>query len=569
MSFQSLSREEKLQFIKANEFDLIVVGGGIFGACALREAVLRGLKVLLVEAEDFSSGVSANSYKVVHGGIRYLQHLDLPRIWSSCRERSGFLRVAPHLVKPLPILVPTYGWGKLGKPLLGLGMFVYDMLTLGRNKGITDPSRQIPSVQFMNAEQVTREYPGIPRNGLTGGCIFNDGRFYNPTRLVWTFVKTAMHEGGFAVNYVAAHELKMNGDQICGLSVEDKLTGESFDIQCKAILNTAGPWGEHFLANSNRSKYTKPESTYSRDTCFVIKRPPTSSYTVAVQGQTSDPDAVLARPARHLFISPWRDVTLIGVWHGVTKVNPSDINVTREEIQSYLDEINESFPDYHINMSEVSMWNAGLVPFGENEDGQENLSYGKRSLLIDHESFEGVKGLLTLVGIRYTMARDEAERCLSILQKKLGQAVTNPRSDFVKIDGAHFDTFDGLVAEVSAKLKPYGLGADIALSLAHNYGSEYGAIVALMEAEPGSRRVFSQTTVTEAEVRYACRHDMVEGYSDVVFRRTDIATAGNPGNDVLRQVMDVMAEELSWDSARQQKELERVMKRFPDWINYQ
>ena len=121
-----------------------MVGGGIFAACAAWDACLRGYSVALIEKDDFCSGTSANSYKFVHGGIRYLQHADIKRLRSSCKERSAFLRIAPHLVSPIPILIPTYGYGKSGKAFLGAGMYLYDMLTIDRNWKIRDPNRIIP-----------------------------------------------------------------------------------------------------------------------------------------------------------------------------------------------------------------------------------------------------------------------------------------------------------------------------------------------------------------------------------------------------------------------------------------
>ena len=130
----------------------LVIGGGIFAACAARDATMRGLSVALIEKADFGSGTSANSFKMVHGGIRYLQHMDLVRLHQSCRERSALLRTAPHLVQPLPIVIPTYGHGKSGKEYLGAGMLLYDVLTLGRNHGITDPARKIPWSHFLNRE---------------------------------------------------------------------------------------------------------------------------------------------------------------------------------------------------------------------------------------------------------------------------------------------------------------------------------------------------------------------------------------------------------------------------------
>src|SRR5690606_8118235 len=158
-------------------------------------ATLRGLSVALIEREDFGSGASANSFKMVHGGIRYLQHADLPRLRASCHERTAMLRIAPHLVTPLPIVVPTYGTGRRGKLLLGAGMWLYDALTLDRNARIRDRERRIPISRFVDAAAVEELFPGIETRGLTGGAVFYDAQMYNPTRLVLAFVAAAADNG--------------------------------------------------------------------------------------------------------------------------------------------------------------------------------------------------------------------------------------------------------------------------------------------------------------------------------------------------------------------------------------
>ena len=149
--------QRNINELSQQHYDLLVVGGGIFAACAAWDASLRGLKVALIEQTDFCAGTSANSFKMVHGGIRYLQHADIVRLRSSCHERSAMLRIAPHLVQPLPIMIPTYGFGKSGKFFLGTGMLIYDLLTLGRNRGIRDRKRRIPWTQFFNKEQELQE----------------------------------------------------------------------------------------------------------------------------------------------------------------------------------------------------------------------------------------------------------------------------------------------------------------------------------------------------------------------------------------------------------------------------
>lgn len=565
MEFEDLTREGKLAHIASNEYDLVVVGGGIFGACALWEATLRGLKVLLVEAEDFGSGASANSYKIVHGGIRYMQHLDVVRVWSSSRERSAFLRVAPHMVQPLPVLIPTYGWGMLGKPILGTGMLLYDLLTIGRNKGIPDKNQQIPLTRFLSRQEVLENYPDIPSEGLTGGCIFSDGRFFHPTRLIWGFVNTAMQRGADALNYLPAKDIVVSDGAVTGIQLTDVLTGKDIAVRCKSILNTAGPWAERLLSDFSATRY-QTQATYSRDACFVVKRKLPSYYTLAVQGHNKDPDALLSRPARHLFISPWRDYMLVGVWHKVTTVDPCEVSVSREEIEQYIAEVNEAYPSLNLRMDEVCMWNAGLVPFGESNEGDEDLSYGKRSLVIDHAKTDNIDGLTTLVGIRYTMARGEAEAVLDIVQRKLGLQPNRPGSDFIKLWGGDFDSFNDLLATTRSSLASTMDEAALR-SLLHSYGSEASIIFDVMKELAEGDKTFGDTNVTRAQVLYACRNEMVESLADLVFRRTDIATAGNPGDNTLLEIAQFMGRERDWDEQRLQQELQRVQRRFPQWLS--
>jgi glycerol-3-phosphate dehydrogenase len=198
---------------------VVVIGSGIFGACAAWDAVLRGLSVPLVERDDFSGATSANSLNMVHGGIRYLQHGELARVRESCAERSALLRIAPHLVRPLPIAIPTYRHSKHGKALLAAGAWAYDLITQGRNRGISDPRRRIPWTRLLAREEVLSACPGLQRSGLTGAVLFNDSQIYNPPRLVLVFVRSAVGGGALAANYVEAMGLLQDGNRITGIDM--------------------------------------------------------------------------------------------------------------------------------------------------------------------------------------------------------------------------------------------------------------------------------------------------------------------------------------------------------------
>jgi len=554
----TLKRDNKK--LASTEFDLVVIGGGIFGACAAWDATLRGLKVALIEKFDFASGVSANSFKIVHGGMRYLQHADIKRLRSSCHERSAFLRIAPHLVQPLPIIVPTYGHGKSGKAFLATGLYLYDILTLDRNKKIADPARHIPWARLLSRQEVLKEYPQLDPDGLTGGVVFCDGRMYNPTRLVLAFIQSAASLGACVANYVEAIDFINEGERITGVQAHDHHANRSLTIRARTVLNACGPWADHLL----KTKFNiEKQGTYSRDACFVIKRRFNSDCTLAIQGRTKDPDALLSRQARHLFLSPWRNYTLVGVWHVVTNKHPEKVTVSADDLKGFIEEINWAYPELKLKLSDVLMWNAGLVPFGENEPGAENLSYGKRSHIIDHQKTDNLQGLVTLIGVRYTMGRGDSAKAIDLVQQKLGQAVKRAPTDYQALHGGHFDNFDDVVRQIERQFIPR-MDKEVCQALAHNYGAGYGTVLALTQEHPGLCATIEGTTVLKAEVINAIRNEMALRLADIVFRRTDLATGEHPGIDAIQQCADLAAAELAWTDDQCKAELQSTLQNFPD-----
>src|ERR1044072_5848993 len=191
----------------AQEFDVLIIGAGAFGAAAARDATLRGLRTALSERADFGGATSAECFKMVHGGIRYLQHADVPRLRASSYERSALLRIAPHLVQPLPIAIPTYGRGRRGRAFLATGATVYDFLTLDRNRGIRDRHRQIRNSRFLSRARLLELFRHLQPRELTGAVVFEDGQMHNPARLVLAFVTSAVDAGATACNYVEARRI--------------------------------------------------------------------------------------------------------------------------------------------------------------------------------------------------------------------------------------------------------------------------------------------------------------------------------------------------------------------------
>ena len=557
-----------IRLLAEREYDLVIIGGGIFAACAAWDATLRGLSVALIEKQDFCSGTSANSFKFIHGGIRYLQHGDIIRLKSSCRERSAMLRIAPHLVQPMPVLIPTYGHGTSGKIFLGIGMLLYDLLTLGRNRGIRDPRRQIRWTRFFNKREVLSEYPDLDPNGLTGATMFSDAQMYNPTRLVLAFIKSAVGRGAQVANYVEAQYLIREGNRVTGVQAIDRISNARLDIKAKVVLNAAGPWSDWLLEKALPE--TKPKkNVYSRDACFVVKRRFSSPRAIAVQGRTKDPDALISRPARHLFLVPWRDYTLVGVWHVVWKQHPEQVTVKEDEVQSFIDEINWAYPTLKLETKDVCMWNAGLVPFGENEEGADNLSYGKRSHFIDHKESDDLENLVTLIGIRYTTARGDSAKAIDLICSKLGKRGGKAATESTPVAGGDIADFEALVQKLyeqqSASLSEKGLSEKCVRALAHNYGTEAAEVIDIAVQDNSLAATLGDSQVLKAEVAYAVKQEMACNLADVVFRRTDLATGSNPGEQVLKECALFMSSLLSWDEEEMQAQVDNVVQRFPAW----
>lgn len=545
------------------EFDVLVVGGGVLGAAAAREAALRGLRTALIEREDFGGGASAECFKMVHGGIRYMQHGDLARLRASCAERSALLRIAPHLVQPLPIVVPTYGHGLRGKFLLGTGMHAYDWLTRGRNAGIHDPQRQIADSRFLTRAQTLQLFPQIDTPKLTGAAIFEDGQMYHPARLVLAFVQSAVSAGAVACNYVAAVEFIRRGDSIRGVRAYDAVEGVGFDIRAHRVLNAAGPWAERLLSASSHFK-DKHRGVYSRDAYVVLNRAPAHQHGLAIPGSSRDGDALISRSARHLFLAPWRQFTLMGVWHKVFTDNPDRARVEREEIREWIDELNAACPALAVREDEVCYAHCGLVPFGEKGLANGSMSFGKRARLIDHRSTDGISGIVSAVGIRFTTARADAAQALDFLLRQYPQPTRPVASHALALAGGAIEDFARLRAEAhrtwQGKIPYRSLDA-----LLRNHGRSYRSVLVTHPSRSAGHGIALPGTDTlAAEIAYAVREESAVRLDDVVLRRTDMGNGCHPGSVALEQAAAQMGELLRWSPQKRSEEIihcERVLQR--------
>src|SRR3954454_8283208 len=498
--------------LEAAEFDLVVIGGGMFGAAAALDAAQRGLRVALIERADFGGATSSHSFKMVHGGIRYLQHADVARLRHSARARSTFLRVAPHLVRPLPIVVPTYGWAMKSKAVLRLGMAAYDLLTLDRNRGIADAARQIRSASFIGRAALLERYPGLDPDGLTGAGVFCDGQMYNPPGLVLAFVQSAVAAGAVCANYIEAGGLIQRSGRVSSVRARDVTTGARLEIRARMVLNAAGPYAEGILTGSLGRGLTPP-TPFSRDAYFLVRRPLIAGdEALTVPSQTWDPDAIVSRGGRHLFLVPWRGGTLVGVWHKVYLGDPDAYEITEAELVAWIAEIRQAYRGLDLALDDVVLGSAGLVPFGENDPDAVDLKYAHRSRIVDHAGERGLEGLITLIGVRYTTGPVEAVEAVDLVCRRLELKAARSRLETTPVRGGDFTDFGQLVEQIAAAAGD--LPRATVHALAHNHGT--GA-AAMLRGDPELRQLLPASTVLAGEVAQAASDEMALTLADAVF----------------------------------------------------
>jgi glycerol-3-phosphate dehydrogenase len=553
--------ERDLQKLSDHVHALLIIGGGIYGATAAWEAASRGLSVALVEKGDFGGATSMNSLKTVHGGLRYLQQLDFSRMRESIGERSTLLRIAPHLVEPLPFLIPTFGHGMKGKEILSIGLFLNDLVGYDRNKGLT-PSRNIPEGRTIPPEECIRAIPGIPTGGLTGGALWHDCLMYSSERLLLSFLLSAWEAGAALANYVEATKFIIEKDTVKGVVARDLLTGEEFEVRAKVTLNMSGPWLDKVLGRAEalppkkRLHPSKAMNIVVREIFKGMAIGLPSSHTYRVAGRE------VRTGSRYLFTIPWRGHTLVGTTHLPYDGDPDEFSVTEEDISQFLEEVNGAHPGLGLRTSDVLFAYGGILPMEPESVGSGTVDLVRHYKIYDHGEEETLEGLVSVLGVKYTTARDVSEKAVDHVFRKLGfsppKTVTRERPLY----GGDIEDFDEFVKEEREK-KPEAMSEESFVHLLHCFGSRWGDVLGIIEEEDSyADRVSPAKPVTKAQVLRAVRYEMAVKLADVVMRRTELGSTGFPGDAALATCARLMSWEMGWSEERTAREIDEVRKLF-------
>lgn len=545
-----------LQELASQEFDVIVIGGGIAGISVARDAALRGLSVALVERDDFASGSTGHTSGMLHGGIRCLQRLDIGRLRALSAERNALLRNAPHLLHPVPIAVPTYGRGRDGKSALNAGFGVYDFLTRRRNDGITDPSRRLPRSKTISRGEVLEMFPGLPKAGLTGAAIFTETQMHHPARLALALLRSAVDGGAQAANGLEATGLVRKGITVTGVGVRATKSGDSFVIRGRNVVNTTGAWAARIL-EEGLGVTLDPPLAFSRRLSFVVNRRPTHRTGLALLDESRDSQTPLSRSKHHLFMLPWRDHTVLGDWHRDFAGTPDEIDVTDEEVETLVGEINERYPGLRLHPDEILHRNAALGLLESHRGGTRRRRDAAQARLVDHGVVHGIRGIISLVGATWGTARLDAVRVVDDIFRRNGKTPPLSRTSTVPVYGGDLETFEALVQKAHEAALPLGLARDQAQALARNHGTAYGEVFDIVREDRNLVACLPGTRVLKAEIVHAARLEMAMTLDDVVHRRTDLGL-GTPLKPALEEAAYLMGVELGWGPDRTRRELAEV-----------
>ena len=378
------------------EFDLIVIGAGINGAGIARDAALRGLKVLLLDKADIASGTSSASTRLIHGGLRYLEHFEFGLVRESLRERETLLRIAPHLVRPLAITIPIYKQSKRGPLTIRAGMIAYDLLSMGKS---------LPRHRMLSAAETLEQSPGLNQDGLLGSAVYFDAQVEFAERLVVENVVDAHARGAEVMTYAPVTKLSAESEDV--MAVEFVSDEQAHRARARVVINAAGPWVDQLLERA------------PVDGSRLIGGTKGSHIVVPVfDGASSNAIYLEAQSDRRpFFIIPWNGNYLIGTTDVRFEEDPDCARSEDWEIDYLLAETNRAFPGAGLTRASILFTYSGVrpLPWTSNEDEQ---SITRRHFIREHPQ---LKNLVTIVGGKLTTYRSLAEQCVDLVFRKLGR----------------------------------------------------------------------------------------------------------------------------------------------------
>jgi glycerol-3-phosphate dehydrogenase len=516
------------------DYDVVIVGGGMAGAGAARDLALRGLSVALVDKGDFASATTSRSSKLIHGGLRYLELWDLGLVRESLTERERLGRLAPHLVRPLPFLVPIYRDSSRGLIKVRIGLTLYDWLTPGRTR---ERYRVLRAVDALSLE------PCIRSDDLRGAGYYFDDLLLYPERLCLENVLSAARHGARVFNYAQVEEIRRDAHGVpAGVRVRDLLGGGVVTLGARVIVNASGPWVDELRAMGGvRDRGTRVLRRTKGIHCLLPRMTERAIY-----HSTSD--------ERMIFVIPWREFSLVGTTDTDFEGDLDRLHATRAEVEYLLGEVRRAVSDPRVDPREVLYTYAGVRPLSFEESGR--ASDVSRA----HKVIEEAGGrFLSITGTKLTCFRSLAEELGDRVSRLLGRPAPS-RTAHLTLDGA--DQEVGRMEahtwlDVSEEVAASGLPRETLETLVALYGRTYRRVMELAGKVPGGgERLCPSNPDVVAQLHHAVHEELTVSLQDFLLRRTGIGTSRCQGRDCAEAIGRRMALLLGWTPRRLDAELE-------------
>jgi glycerol-3-phosphate dehydrogenase len=512
--------------LRDGPFDLLVVGGGIYGAWTAYDAALRGLRVALVERTDWASGTSSASSKLIHGGLRYLRHLWVRTVQKSLLERRTLSRIAPHQVRPLRFLFPTYRHQPVNRLSIWFGLTLYDLLA-GRNQPVARH-------RTLRREAVAKAYPFLRTDALAGGFFYGDCGT-DDARLTLEVVDAARRAGALVVNHAPVAELLRARGRVAGGAVADATTGATIEVQAAVTVVAAGPWSRTLLDGTTRGRLCR----FTKGVHLVLPALPCSDALLLVA----------ASDGRVFFLIPWYGKTLVGTTDTAYDGAPDAVRVEQADVDYLLSELRVHVPGLGWEESDILGRFAGLRTL-RNVGGVTPSAVTREWRLESPEP-----GLLLPVGGKLTSARVDAGRVVAGVLKALGRRVGHLPTDR-PLPWAPEGSFTPWQGAMQAAGVAAGLDEETALWTAHRFGARVTDLHDLVRARPDlARRVVATAPFCRGEICLAARDEMATTLEDALRRRLPATLFAPIDGAVAGDAAALMGEALGWDAARRRREV--------------
>ncbi len=530
--------------LSQTHFDVLVIGGGATGASIALDASLRGLRVGLVEKADFSGATSAASSKLMHGGLRYLVNGEVGLVREGLRERRVWQRVAKHLVRPLPFLLPTYKKRMQSKFIIRLGLLAYDFLAFGRNFGM-DAMQRMPSYRSLNIAQTLGLMPHLQRHNMTGSMIYHDAQMLSPERLCLAILRTAHEAGAQVINYVEATDFMTEEGRIIGARVNDKLTGQTANISADCVVNAAGPWADMVMQTALDGP--PPKKLVRSKGIHFLTRDVTRGTALAIP--IGD---------EHLFIIPWQGKSLFATTDTFYDGDPDKVTPDFADIEQLLSKANQALPGLELTVEDIDYAYAGLRPLVADPAAPNSGTYGlsRGSEIVDHENQNGPAGLFSALGGKWTTSRRLAEEIVDLVSDRLGFEGTICRTKDTLLACTPRQNLADFMDQMRAEYPT--LKTDELDSLVRLYGRLLPELLA--QKPVGLSKL--KDPLLAARVSFAIQHEMAQTLEDVILRRLIDGQTGDISAAKIDIIADYMAEKLAWSEAEKQRQCAQVSARL-------